>query len=725
MLKYKDLEIGRQNRYRPKIKWSLPVLAFDTETLTNGDIFLLADSLGCYVWRPTLRQCLDFLYKRTHHQKLNFFYNLEFDIRGIIKFLYESEQKKLVTDGKVLVKLPIGGRHYPVNYTVRYCKDRMYVVKNEKKTVAFFDLAQFYRPLSLDRASQIFLKQRKEKIESYDFTLSTIEKRKDEIIKYCLKDCILASKLGTLIKKRYEKLDIYEKVYISPAFLTEKYFNQYCYVPKTLSLIKTKWRGESSPVEYAYNSYKGGWIEIQKRGHFNHLYRYDLNSAYPHVMRNLVDPTLGQWTFSKDWLPGSTYAFVKVQVHIDPLRNEPFSNNVYLSPISYLFISKGTNLRYYPVGEWTTFLTKNEYLFVRDYLGVRNQGLIKLTDGWFFFADPFSPRPLRKRIDLLYQKKNELKPLIKDNPKILIEYNSIKLLLNSLYGKFIQRTEVKKLDLTGNIYIDHARTGNFFNPIWAAVITSEVRLKIIKSLAQKDYSCAAITTDGILTTKPLDLDFGSRLGQWSEEPGGEAVIVLPGAYGIRGQSSENKIRGFAGIFRDKKVKDWFDYLVRHKKDSFIEIIDRRPVSLMEALLHTEKFSRRDINRFVEFNRRYNLKEYRRLWHGEIKNCQDLLKKSVDSSPWEVSKLERLQQSKRKIKIFFGEFDTLIEQVIRKGGIKNTPALRDFGNYSELPLRVRRKGKLPFDEMADELKMTDDELWEGLVYNRGLTKTKAV
>lgn len=57
--------------------------------------------------------------------------------------------------------------------------------------------------------------------------------------------------------------------------------------------------------------------------------------------------------------------------------------------------------------------------------------------------------------------------------------------------------------------------------------------------------------------------------------------------------------------------------------------------------------------------------------------------------------------------------TIVQQVKAKGGIKYTPAVKDFGNFNEIPLAAKKKDGLPFDEMADELKMTENELWEKL------------
>ncbi len=733
-----NLEIGRQFRYRPQKNWNFSVIGLDSETLSNGDTFLVADSLGNYIWKPVLRQYLDFLFLRPHHQKLNFFFNLEFDVSGVIKMLSEKEIKELVTAGETVLKRGIDKHGKPgSSYVLRYCKDRIYVVQLKEsghKTVAFYDIAQFYRPLSLDKAAKMFLGARKIDVQKLtglkfkELTSESVEKHKKIFIEYCKRDCILTAKLGELTKEKYEKLGLYEKTYISPAFLSEKYFQKYCYVPKTISLLEQTWQGKGSPVEYAYNSYAGGWIEIQKRGHFENLYKYDIRSAYPSIMKNLIDPTLGAWRYSQEWLNGSDYAFVKVKVSIDPERSkinynsDPFGTDpLCLSPISYLFSHNGTPLRYYPIGEWTTYLSKNEYLFVRDILGQRGLGVVKVVDGWFYFLpDPFQPRPLKKRIDFLYDLKTRLGEEQKKDSKLRIEYNQVKLLLNCLYGKFIQRTEVKKLDDNDNIYIDHYRTGNFFNPIWAAIITSECRLQIARALYNKEYSCAAVTTDGVLTTEPLNLEFGKGIGQWSEEPGGETVLVLPGAYGIKGLKPESKTRAFKGIFRGDISKNWFDYLTLHKDESFINVIDRRPIHIMEALLHTKKFTIGNINHFEDFAKEYNLKEYRRRWDGNISTCKDLLNKNINSSPWTVSKLEALSAYKKTRPLDFNKIDepdSIIQRVIKAGGIKDSSALRDFGSPTEIPLCVRRREGLAFDEMSDELCMSDNELWEGLTLAR--------
>jgi len=62
-------------------------------------------------------------------------------------------------------------------------------------------------------------------------------------------------------------------------------------------------------------------------------------------------------------------------------------------------------------------------------------------------------------------------------------------------------------------------------------------------------------------------------------------------------------------------------------------------------------------------------------------------------------------------------DNVIKRVRAKGGIKCTSAVHDFGSCNDIPLCCRRKHGLPLDEMADELRMSDQALWNALTHRR--------
>jgi len=60
-----------------------------------------------------------------------------------------------------------------------------------------------------------------------------------------------------------------------------------------------------------------------------------------------------------------------------------------------------------------------------------------------------------------------------------------------------------------------------------------------------------------------------------------------------------------------------------------------------------------------------------------------------------------------------EEPTIIQRIKEKGGIKYTEEIRDYGSFKDIPLGAKNKAGLAFDEMADELGITTDSLWEQL------------
>lgn len=648
-----------QTRYKGRGKRdSLEAWAYDTETL-KGNVFLIADSYGNHVWKPTRYKILDFLMRKEHESKLGFCYNLRFDAQGLLK-LFPEELLKAVIVSNHTGWIQCGkGRVFDVEYkgdkgvVIREGnKDKKTGKMKGKHVVKLFDLATFYQKLRLDTAIQKFLPEEYEKIKKIDiekvigvkmedWTEEIIERYKDLIIKYCVRDCVATARLGELTKKTYErKYNLFERLYVSPSFLGERYLMKVTpYLARThskkFSLAKIDHAlTNTSPMEYGWLCYSGGWFECFKRGHFKRLYSYDINSAYPEQMRYLVnlDPFFKkggkggyrEWLFSKRGIPeGVKYGFIKATVEIDKKR--------YLSPIPLRVTDWGNPVIIHPVGEFSCYLTLNEYKFINRYLGKA-----KMIDGWFFLCDPDTPQAIFRGIDRLYKEKQRLKKLIKTCPKAEIEYLNCKLLLNSLYGKFIQKTEHKKLNEKGDFVTDYYQPGNLFNSPWAAVITSEVRLKIAKALLGREQSCGMIATDGILTTEPLsDLDFGNGLGQWTDEGSGEGVIVGSGVYQIKGKQPKTKTRSFQANFGTLKnpETDLFAYLNDHRKSKEILTEFKRPLTLMECLLPTDKkYNISRINEFVLIRKHFHLSDNKRIWESENPTCGELLTDPIDSKP---------------------------------------------------------------------------------------------
>lgn len=60
-----------------------------------------------------------------------------------------------------------------------------------------------------------------------------------------------------------------------------------------------------------------------------------------------------------------------------------------------------------------------------------------------------------------------------------------------------------------------------------------------------------------------------------------------------------------------------------------------------------------------------------------------------------------------------EEKSILQMVKEKGGIKYTESIKDHGEFKEILLSAKSKTGLSLDEMAGELGMTEDDLWEAL------------
>lgn len=135
-----------------------------------------------------------------------------------------------------------------------------------------------------------------------------------------------------------------------------------------------------------------------------------------------------------------------------------------------------------------------------------------------------------------------------------------KLILNSLYGKFIQRNPIDPLEWTGD-EDDELRprlvAGSMFDPTVASLITGYVRAKI-HTLEHK-YDAIHTATDGFITQKKPDpSDVGEELGMLKQETFGPCLIIrnkLYLHYNQDGSLSKTGLHGYEGT-PEELIKLW-------------------------------------------------------------------------------------------------------------------------------------------------------------------------
>lgn len=270
--------------------------------------------------------------------------------------------------------------------------------------------------------------------------------------------------------------------------------------------------------DFLREGYRGGRVEVFKYGVFDHVSVYDINSLYPTAMVSCKVPVSdkGDWTGIIRWkLPGC------YEVDFE-------QRNTSIPPVLLL---KGTG-GYRGRGTYFT----PELRLLTD---VDPSARISVVRGYCFHESDFL---FGEYVRALYQIRLE----DKDGPLSLL----CKYLLNSLYGKFAQRSEreqylvfsdikeaanaiaegrkLVELDLALGTWAETTETKVAFEHVGiAGMITSQARSMLYRGLlaagAEKVVYC---DTDSVHTTGKLpNALIGNELGQFKLEFSGSGVYA--------------------------------------------------------------------------------------------------------------------------------------------------------------------------------------------------------
>lgn len=569
-LNFWDIVIKPQYRSKPKVR-DLPLSAIDTET-REGRAFLICDSWGNVCYPESFLDCLKFLTARRFEQRINLFYNIRYDVLAILKW---------VNDVRLYRALHFHKKFAYKGFEFKYYDKKFLKVKKGNRVFTFYDLAQFFE-CSLDEASQKYLGEHKIDLDVENFGKYSPE----EIERYCIRDAQLTLRLGTLLKEKMIGSGVYSHKWISKANISEKYFRRTCYIP-TL-------RGVPEEVlEYAYNSYRGGWIETFKKGYFPKAYEYDIKSAYPSHIRNLISFKYGKWVKRKGLAPSSAIkGFVKCKVEVWKEKTSPIS------------VRYRHNISLNPVGEWVSYLTLAEAEYINSCMGL--DSWCKLIDGWYFIPDRLV-YPFRREIDRLYR--------LKETAKTYMERLLYKIILNSLYGKFIELNRRK----------GKWESSMLFNPMWASEITANTRLQLASLI---DPDTLLVAQDSFITTRKRDFNNNNGIGSVELKAQGEAIILGCGVYEIAGKVRN---RGFKSKLNLRELLNQDEVCIKYK--------EKRPVSLAQALFNRAKFKIDDLNCFIEDEKirdiNFDIKRFWLPWNS----AREVLKTQRDSEPVLLSFLQ--------------------------------------------------------------------------------------
>jgi hypothetical protein len=568
----------------------------DTETY-KGYVKLICDDSGRHKDIDDFNDIIVFLTHRRFKNSFNWFYNIKFDFESIIKYLDYGDLIILYKNGKLEYN----------SYTITYINKKFFSVnRKHQDNYYFFDMYNFLET-SLNKASEKFLKDKKMDIidsSKLNTDLKYWNENYENIVKYCIKDAELTKRLADYFWNIvYSQMKYYPKHPFSKGKIAEEYFLDKCYVP-TINNIPTK------VLEYAYNSYFGGRFELLKKGYFEQVYSYDIKSAYPYQISNLIDFSHGAWIE----VNSKTYKLENSSAYTGFYECKISCNESFFSP----FIFKIGELNIFPNGEFKQFLTKQEIDFIQNNF---EDSEIEIIKGYEFYPDSDYQYPFKTEIERLYEWKE--KETDED-----IKY-CVKIFMNALYGKFIQ--------VSG----DYNRTGKLFNPLYASLITSGTRIKLLELALQSPDDIIMFSTDAVHSLSKLKISDKPQLGDFSEDFEGEGVYIMSDIYNLwnlKKQKTKNKLRGFSLAIEkdiDADIIMLKDILLSMETDEY-KYTTYRPYHLGECLLHTKKRKIEDLNIFGEVEKSIKVNgDKKRHWFDTFKNGKNCLQKSINSIPLKI------------------------------------------------------------------------------------------
>lgn len=552
------------------------IIGLDSEAYTDGSPFMFGTSNGDIFAPEDVPHCFFSL----DYVQANFaLYNMKYDSGALLYHLPYDKLKQLWETGATDYTYEINNPEtLTFSFRYKYIPHKMLRISMGKAQVTFWDIAQYFKQ-SLNSAAKKYLNKEKLDIATKRFTKKYVARFWNSIAKYCIQDATLTKELADYFINKLIEFDL------NPTSLYSSASISYSYFTKKAKIVTSYKFYQDYPdlLKFACDAYEGGKFEVTQRGHFPHIYEYDITSAYPYEISNLVDISNAEIIRAKEYQNDATYGFLRV--FIDNPRGVHLPCGIMVK-----------NVRIYPCGKYYLTITKAEY----DYIKTLDHVKIDILDAIWLFVKQKS-YPYRDPILYLY----DIKDRYKKTDKML--YSVIKINMNGWYGKLVQAIE----DHKGNIHV-----GAAWNPMYGAIITANTRIQVTKLQNQLKDRCLAVHTDSVmLTTKLPDNVPVNGLGRFEYVEEGKGIIIACGMYQI------NKTCACKG-FKPKRKSDgffetWEDILNKYPKRKKIPHSMVKPESWVEVM--AKNHPKNTINVFSRFPKVIDLNgDVKRTWEKSFK-----------------------------------------------------------------------------------------------------------
>jgi DNA polymerase family B len=377
---------------------------------------------------------------------------------------------------------PVRWRDYKINYQARTVR-----IKRKDRSVTIWDVGPFFQSsfvkaleawgIGKDHIETI----RRMKDKRSQFT------EDDDIETYCLKECALLAKLTTELDEAHKDAGLPLRSWHGPGATANMAL-------KKMGIREKRGIIPRPVQQLALHAFFGGRFEHATVGKVGDVFGYDIVSAYPYETYNLPCLEHAIWERTTDIRAIESNPQALVSFQVDDCGEQ------YWGPLPCR-MRDGTIV--WARGGFTGHCWGQEYLEAsKAWKGIRFQ------DAWVLKRDcnciPFA---------MVLEWFRERERIGKDG-----KGKALKLVLNSIYGKLAQsvgRPQYRSI-------------------IWAGMITSGTRTRLLNIIAQNPYNVVATATDGLSTREPITIGdaplAGERLGSWEEKRHPNMILVRPGIY---------------------------------------------------------------------------------------------------------------------------------------------------------------------------------------------------
>ncbi len=505
-------------------------VGWDGEGVTDGAhhrYVLLANSRGDYFERSfgmSTVDALDFLldtaapYKSVTHVV----FGGSYDATKILADLTREQAAAIYrNESSSPVHVALGKRLYAIDYrprkylrVARFRNARRFVFDpcsrtwkpNYDSRFMLWDVLGFFQQTFIDAARDYSVRHSmlaeitsmKKQRGSFDYGT-----QRDEILRYCLAECEVLELLARELWRNFTIADIrparFDGAGAAAAALLRR------------ENVKESIALEPAPVRHPVASaFFGGRIELVQLG-INHVHGVDIASAYPSVAADLPS-MVGTWA-PTDEPTGFSVLHVRYEFPLGlPWYPLPYRNR---RDGTIVFADAGEGWYWRPEVEAALRFAE------------RFGGRVDVIGGWRCDAarkvKPFGFVPQ------LYEQRAKWKR--EGNGAQL----AAKLALNSLYGKSAQQVGARPGKLPPYLCLP-----------WAGWITASTRARLVDAALHDPEAVVAFATDGIYSTRPLDLHYAPGvLGAWERSGEADGVFVQAGVYWLReGERWKARYRGF-------------------------------------------------------------------------------------------------------------------------------------------------------------------------------------